>query len=125
MFSLHYLPYNVYYYFIKPINSYPGVSFFVVSPIFLYGLKTDIKKYLVKLSIPTVALITFIYLIYYWPGWGQIGPRYLLECLPYAYIILLYSFKGRKLTKLAKAIILLSVFVNIFYVIVTYTLFDV
>ncbi|MBI3443131.1 hypothetical protein HY008_00495 [Candidatus Woesebacteria bacterium] len=131
LFKLKNIPTNFYYYFIKtldpvllPVESffgnthilrfpyvrvgYPGTSFFVVSSIFLYTFRTRWKERLVKLSLVPIVIILLFLLSYYWSGWRQVGPRYMLDLLPFLYILLMFSFKKFKLTKIAKAIVLLS-----------------
>ena len=114
LFNLSYIKNNFYNYFLRLPSlpfldvQFPGVSFFVVSPVFLYIFRAKLKEPLVKASLLTIFLILPFLLSYYWPGWRQVGPRYLLDVLPFAYILLLYSFKKFKLTPLAKLIIIAS-----------------
>lgn len=138
LFQLRNIPTNIYYYFIKTLDpvlvnfkslwgntyvlrppfvkvSYPGTSFFVVSPIFLYIFRTRIKEKVVKLSIIPSLVILFFLLTYYWPGWRQVGPRYMLDLMPFLYIILLYSFKNFKLSLFAKIIIFVSAILNLYF----------
>lgn len=144
LFQLRNIPTNIYYYFIKSLdtvtihhkslwgNSYiltypfirvgfPGTSFFVVSPIFIYCLKASFKKGLNKLLLAPIICILALLLTYYWPGWRQVGPRYLLDLLPFAFLLLLSSFKNNKLTKTAVIIIFLSAFLDLylFYTVIT------
>lgn len=141
LFKIKNIPTNIYYYFVKTldpvlekkivndtgesINSYilrppyvkagfPGTSFFVVSPIFLYLIGTNLKKRLTKLSLIPIVAILLVLLSYYWPGFRQVGPRYLLDLLPFAFILLLNSFKGFRLPTLAKVLILLSSFFDLY-----------
>ena len=136
LFDLRNIPTNLYYYFIKtpdPILleqessqgntyllkppylkvNYPGVSFFVVAPIFLYVFRAK-KTELVKLALIPIGVILLILLAYYWPGWVQVGPRYLLDLLPFAFLILLQSFPNSKLSTGAKALIILSSIFNLY-----------
>lgn len=136
LFKIKNIPTNFYYYFIKTldpvlmekktiyeggefINTYvlrppyvkvnfPGTGFFVVSPIFLYLLRVNLKKRITRLSLVPISSILFMLMLYYWPGWRQVGPRYLLDLLPFAFLLLIFSFKGFRLTIPAKIIILLS-----------------
>ena len=144
LFSIKYLATNFYYYFIKTVDpilmdfssglkypyllkapfirvGYPGVSFFVTSPIFLYIFKNNFKQKFIRLLLLPIVTITLIYLSFYWPGWVQIGPRYLLDVLPFIFIILLYSFEGRKLNPTQKIIIYISSLFN-FYLFLSLTL---
>lgn len=137
LFQLRNIPSNFYYYFIKSLDpvtisvtsfkhnsyvlkfpfvtvNYPGTSFFIVSPIFLLLLKTKFKDRIVKLSFATVLIILLIVLSWYWPGWRQVGPRYMLDFLPFAFIPLLLSFENRKLPIKAQALIFASAFFNFY-----------
>ena len=102
--------------------NYPGVSFFTVSPIFIYifGIK-KLSKILKMLLVPII-IITFILLTYYWTGWLQVGPRYLLDLLPFLFIFLLASFTDGRLPKLAKYVIPASALFN-FYLMLTVSFF--
>lgn len=137
LFKLKNIPTNFYYYFLKgldpiPLNyqgaygksyilkfpyyevRYPGISFFVVSPIFLYLVKLKIKDKETILYIGTILLILFFLLMYYWPGWMQTGPRYMVDLLPFAYMLLLKVFDDRCLTRNAKILILASSLINLY-----------
>lgn len=137
LFKLKNIPTNFYYYFIKTVDpvllnyrsllgqtyilkppyiqvNFPGAGFFFISPIFLYILKIKLKEKNVRLALVPMAIILFSLLSYYWPGWRQVGPRYLLDLLPFAYLLLLYSFKEFKLPILAKIIIFFSASVNLY-----------
>lgn len=137
LFKLTNIPTNFYYYFIKSLDpvlidvksaygnsyvlvfpyiqvSYPGTSFFIISPVFLYIFRTNLKEKMVRLSLIPIFIILFILLTYYWPGWKQLGPRYLLDLLPFVFILLLYSFKENKLTPFSKIVIYLSSLLNFY-----------
>lgn len=126
LFDIRYIPRNFYYYFLKPTLGFPGIGFFYLSPVFLYILKIFKKKTYAKntreinhVSI-TVAVVLFSLLAYYWPGFIQIGPRYILDILPFVYLLLLESFKDHKLPKLAKVLIVVSFVVNAILIFHTY-----
>ena len=121
---------NFYYYFLKTPTlipskltgqtkdllfnvGFPGVSFFIVSPLFLYIFKTDLKKRIVKLSLIPIFLTLCVLLSYYWPGWRQVGPRYLLDILPFMYILLLFAFRRFRLSNSSKVLILGSSLFNL------------
>lgn len=137
LFKISNIPTNLYYYFLKGLDavridketiwgstyilqppyitvSYPGVSFFIVSPIFLYLFKLRMKERIIRLSLVTMAIILCFLLPYYWPGWRQVGPRYLLDLLPFAYLVLMYSFKKSRLPGLAKIIIIASALFDLY-----------
>lgn len=137
LFKLQNIPTNFYYYFLKTLDpvlvefksmwgnthflkppfvtvNYPGTSFFVVSPIFIYIFRTKLKEKIVKFSIVSIIPILFTLLIYFGSGWRQVGPRYFLDFQPFLFLILLYSFKNFKLTLFSKLIILISSFFNFY-----------
>lgn len=92
----------------------PGVSFFVVSPLFLFMFRNKFKTLTSKLALGTSLFILMFLLTYYWSGWTQIGPRYMIDLLPFLYILLLESFKKREITLFQKILISLSALFNIF-----------
>lgn len=147
LFRLQNIPTNFYYAFVKTIDpvvipyltphngslikpaepymlqppfvkaTFPGVGFFVASPIFLYMFLCERRRSLVQNALITCAVVLPIILAYYWPGWAQIGPRYLLDILPFAFLALLYSFKNFNITTGAKIIILASGWFNLWLLI--------
>jgi hypothetical protein len=144
LFQIRNIPTNVYYYFIKTVDPIrvdhygdfgqtfilkppyvaalsPGAGFFVTSPIFLYVFALFKKRRIprvVWLATPPTIVILIILLMFFWPGWGQVGPRYTLDFLPFLYLILLSSFNKSRLTLVAKTVIVASVISN-FYLLVT------
>lgn len=140
LFKLQNIPTNIYYYFIKSvdpvrINHYgdfgqsyilkfpyvainpPGVGFIVSSPIFLYSINAFRKKKLdrvTKLTIAPIIVIMSFLLTYYWAGWSQQGPRYLLDFLPLYYLVLLLSFKNHRISAFAKILIITSAIFNLY-----------
>jgi hypothetical protein len=126
LFQLRNIPMNAYYYFLKAFDQtrtglvtlkHPGTSFFFSSPVFLYifpALRKTMQTRIVRLSlIPAAAVLPFL-LAFYWPGMPQVGPRYLLDFLPFLYIILLHSFKKSRLSAAAKVLILTSAVLDYF-----------
>ncbi len=144
LFSIKNIPTNIYYYFIKtpdPIFvdkpllrtiyylkppfikvGFPSTSFFIVSPIFLYLFKADLHKRLVRISLLPIIVILPLLLSFYYSGWVQVGPRYMLDLLPFAYLILLTSFRKRYLTRKTKYLIFASAAFN-FYLFLSYLAF--
>lgn len=143
LFQLKNIPTNFYYYFLKTVDpvrqgiisfhgqtyvlkppyvraGYPGVSFFIVSPIFLYIFRAVWREKIVKLALAPVLVTLFALLAYFWPGWTQVGPRYTLDFLPFLFLILLFAFNKFTLPKLAKFIIVISSFVNLFLLITVF-----
>lgn len=138
LFKFSNIPTNIYYYFIKTLDpvlipvktiwgntyilqlpyvtvQYPGTSFFVSSPIFLYLFRNKLKTAVSKYALVAVLTVLFVLLLYYWPGWRQVGPRYLLDLLPFAYLLLLESFRGRRVPTFTKIIIYISAFYNLYF----------
>ncbi|OGY80909.1 MAG: hypothetical protein A3E60_03085 [Candidatus Kerfeldbacteria bacterium RIFCSPHIGHO2_12_FULL_42_13] len=99
---------------------HPGVSFFVVSPIFLWLLRAQWRKRLVRLALLPILILLPTLLAFWGPGWNQIGPRYTLDFLPFAWVILLFAFPQQKLSKSAKILIVLSSYFNFFLLATTY-----
>lgn len=137
------IPTNIYYYFIKspdpvlektseprPLTyflrppylkvNFPGISFFWISPIFLLLLRSNVKNRFEKLSLLPGVLILLITLSYYTTGWRQVGPRYLLDILPFAYIWLLNTFNKQEVSNRVKLFVLLSAFFNAFLMLAVY-----
>ena len=119
VFSVKYFFKNFYYYFLKLPESFfkvsPwGLSFFIVSPIFIKIFWGSIKEKIVKFSWVTSLIILFSTLIYFTSGWWQFGPRYVLDFLPFWFLLLLYSFKGSQLNNYHRLVIGLSSFTNFF-----------
>jgi hypothetical protein len=92
----------------------PGVGFFVVSPIFLLMFRNKLKTKNSKFAAITSVFILVFLLTYYWTGWTQIGPRYMIDLLPFLVILLIESYNIRKVTLGQRILISLSAFLNVF-----------
>jgi len=137
LFQLANIPTNFYYYFIKTLDpvvlnyparnnehyllqapylkvGYPGVGFFVVAPIFLYLFRRRYRERQDKLLLATCGLTLLALLTYYTTGWFQSGPRYLLDLLPYAFVLLLGAWPEHKLTNFSRGLIVASALFNVF-----------
>jgi len=138
LFQLRNIPTNIYYYFLKGIDpvlinfrsckyntyilkppyikvGYPGISFFVASPMFLYIFKSDFSLRWVRHATLVILLTLFVLLTYYWPGWIQIGPRYMLDLLPLSLIVLFSAFRdGRPLPTLFKVAVYGGAMLNMY-----------
>lgn len=131
---------NFYYYFlisVQPIiqNSthlkFPyltynpvGLSFFIVSPFFLHSLKT--LKFLstqLKIYWASILITLTILLFYYNPGWVQFGPRLTSDFMPILYLLTLYSFKIKDLSRKEISIIILSSLLNSYLLLTGFYLF--
>lgn len=138
LFQIKNIPSNFYYYFInmpKPVYDGEslhlappyltmdefGMSFFVVSPIFLYiftVMPSLRKKPLFTNLLWVVSILQLVLLLsYYSPGSAQFGSRYMIDLLPWLLILLFLAFKERGLSRGAKTLILLSAFLNFFLLI--------
>ncbi len=131
---------NFYYYFlisVQPIiqNSthlkFPyftynpvGLSFFIVSPFFLYSLKTlNFLNTKLKIYWASILITLAILLFYYNPGWVQFGPRLTSDFMPILYLLTLYSFKDKKLSRTEILIIILSSILNCYLLLTGFYLF--
>lgn len=92
----------------------PGVSFFVVSIIFILMFRNKLKTCNSRYALITSMFITLFLLTYYWTGWIQIGPRYMIDLLPFLFIIFLESFEKKEVLFWQKLIILVGAVFNIF-----------
>lgn len=138
LFNPRNIPTNLYYYFVKTLDpilveqesfrgntyvlkfpfvkvGFPGTSLFIVAPILLYIFTLKYKDRDQIALLLTSLFVLFIVLMWFWPGYRQTGPRYTLDFLPLAYVLVLYSFKDRKLSNLAKAIIVTSAIINVYF----------
>lgn len=150
VFSVQHIPMNLYWYFLAsfipvtgassnlvfPFISFDpwGLSFFIVSPIFIYALvlfghlfqnlKKQNNHYLDsimplshnKLIIlwGTIVVTLLILLMYFNTGWATYGPRYTADFLPLLFVILMAAFPGRKLSFRHKLIITFSCLLNMY-----------
>jgi len=99
VFGLRNVGRNFYYYFLKLPEwrgrlrvSLDGLSFFILSPVFLFACRGRHTKYFwpaVIVTLPSLAVC----LAYFTTGFAQFGPRYLVELLPFWYLVLLEYFK--------------------------------
>ena len=129
IFNIKHIPTNFYYYFLSTFKavtnqdhhlSFPyltfntwGISFFIVSPFFLYTLKviTAKDRYIKLIWIVCMSSLLLI-LAYYAPGWVQFGPRYIGDLLPLLFVLLLFYFKKNHLSTFHKSLILVSSIIN-------------
>lgn len=142
LFQLRNIPTNFYYYFIKTVDpvqvnhygdfgrtfileppyvnaSYPGAGYLITSPVFVYSLlalRKIRRNRTVILSAVTSAILLLVLLTYYWPGWAQVGPRYMLDLQPFLYVMLLRSFVKSQLSVTSRIIIIVSALFNLYLV---------
>jgi hypothetical protein len=127
-FSVHYLPRNVWYYFLNPlmgslggprsrIDGQPffdpdGNSLFLVSPFMLYLLRCWQRRDVLLAGVLAGALPgTVALMFFHGTGWFQFGQRYLLDTMPFLLLLAAFGMRGR-LTWTAAALILVSIMVN-------------
>ena len=92
-----------------------GLSFFLVSPFFLYSLKTlKNKSFKIRGLWLVVLLILVILLFYYAPGWTQYGPRYTADFLPILYFLTLESLSKYGLDDKKRGLIIASSLFNLY-----------
>lgn len=131
LFSIHHVLTNIYYFFFSTpipvldgttyrlVSPYVrvspfGLSFFIVSPIFIKIFFTRITtRTQWWLWISSGALLVLL-LTYFAPGYWQFGPRYMLDLLPLWYMLLLFSFKGSVLKTHHAGIIIASALLNVY-----------
>lgn len=130
LFSVKNIPTNFYWYFLatptpvleegtyilKPPYlkfNLIGLSFFIVSPIFIRIFLGTWETRRQKFLWITSLTILFINLSYFANGYEQMGPRYMLDILPIWFILLLTSFKDRLLKRLDYLVIILSAVINL------------
>lgn len=127
-FSFHYVPRNVWYYFLNPrmgILGGPlhprtgsrsfdpeGNSLFLISPFMLYLFafarrRDDLQKVFWVGALPGTALL----MLFYGTGFYQFGQRYLLDTMPFLLLLVAGGMRER-LTSVAALLIVLSIAVN-------------
>lgn len=129
VFNLQYIPTNFYYYFLSSVQPvikqsthlvFPyltynpvGLSFFIVSPFFVFALRSLKKQSaLIKFYWITIVITLFVLLAYYTSGWVQFGPRLASDFMPVIYLLTLYGLKNPTLSSKQTLLILLSSLIN-------------
>ena len=137
LFSVGNIPSNLYYYFLKMpepvleedslrlmppylIGSLISLSFFIVAPFFIYAARTIHRRAPEVYILWTVALLQLLLILsYFSPGTAQyLGPRYMLDLLPWLLLLVFIAFQGKQLKPHHKAIIIGSGIVN-YYLLMT------
>lgn len=130
LFSFKNIPTNIYFYFLTPPrpvfdqNSYQLVppyisanlvmSFFFLSPIFLYLWRLKLNSRVKKITSGVAGLMTAVILSYYALNAWEFGPRYLVDVLPLYYILLLTCFVDSKLLVRDQILIASSALINLY-----------
>jgi len=132
IFSLQYVPGNLYFLLFKgpePVranqNNYLlkppylkadlwGMGIFFTSPLFLYIFLSKLRQKYVLISWFTVLLMLIPTLTYFGTGMWQFGYRYTVDFYPFLFIILASVFKD-ELPLMAKSLIVYSIFFNFYF----------
>ncbi len=124
LFSLHYVPQNVWYYFLnvdfprlddgKIWYDSDGNSLFLVTPPLLYMLLSWRRwswfgGVLLAGALPLSALL----MLYFATGHAQFGPRYLLDIMPLLLMLAAIGMRGR-LTMVGYALVVLAIGMHLF-----------
>ncbi|MEE2785728.1 MAG: hypothetical protein VX589_00200, partial [Myxococcota bacterium] len=88
-----------------------GMSIFLSTPALLWLLRASANHQLVKASIATTAVIAVPLILYQNTGWEQFSYRFILDVLPYLFLILCLG--GVRIGRWFKAAIVASVFINL------------
>jgi hypothetical protein len=121
LFSFANVPRNAWYYFVAlPAFGRAGVgvdpqglSFFLLSPAFLYAA-TRPKKDATWAAVGVVcAAALAAFMPYYTTGYVQFGPRYLNDVLPFLYLLLVDAVREERLRAPMKSLIAASAALNI------------
>ncbi|HUI27632.1 MAG TPA: hypothetical protein VL403_16230, partial [Candidatus Kryptonia bacterium] len=117
IFNLHYLPRNLYYYFLNPtllrdqrtgaLTFDPwGNSMFLVTPALLYVFRAGGRDWFtLGLWLGAGSCMTML-LLFQFSGWFNFGTRYLLDLMPLAILLIAIGMRGR-LTRASIALIAL------------------
>ncbi len=127
-FNVHYLPRNVWYYFLNPVvREYPaydptqsgltfdpmGNSLFLVSPPMLYLFlcgrprRGSLLAAFLAGAVPGIGAL----MLYHATGWYQFGQRYFLDVMPFLILLVAFGMRGR-VTVVSSLLILLSLATN-------------
>jgi hypothetical protein len=122
MFSLHYIPKQLYTILLMPpqyISYFPflkpspdGMSILLTTPAILYAIKAKFSESTNLWSLLAVAGILLPTLLWFSTGWVQFGYRYSLDFLPFL-MILIASGMGKTMNKTMVALVAISVAVNL------------
>ena len=122
MFSLHYIPkqlytmflmspeYIPYFPFLKPLPD--GMSILLTTPAILYVLKAKFNESVNLWALLAMVGIAVPIVVWFSTGWVQFGYRYALDFLPFA-IVLIASGIGKTVSKTLIALVAISVVVNL------------
>lgn len=119
--DLHNIPLHLYTFLLMPpaiLTRFPfikpspyGLSVFISSPLFLYALKANWRKKIVKASWLAIFLTSVPIFLHFSQGWVQFGYRFLLDFAPFLLILTALGIKN-KITPLMIFLVLFSIGVN-------------
>jgi hypothetical protein len=129
LFSLEHIPKNLFMLFLQgplpypnesaPVLQFPfirpsmwGMGIFFTSPALLYAFRANLKRPLAQACLLGILSIMVPLITYYGIGWVQFGYRYALDFMPLLLVQAALSFP-RPMTRLAKALVLASVAINV------------
>ena len=122
LFSLSYVKYHLYAFLLEPpcfmdkwpyvVPSMTGLSVFITTPAFLLVPFAGARRRLALASWAAIIPTAFLIFIKSGTGWTQFGYRYALDFYPFL-LILTFLGTGGRLRWYHKALIILSVLVNI------------
>ncbi len=122
LFDLSYIRYHLYILFLQPpvfIDKWPyiipskvGLSILITTPAFIFALFAGIRERLSLACWSAIIPTAFLIFIKSGTGWTQFGYRYALDFYPFLLILTLKGI-GAELKWYHKALIILSVLVNL------------
>ncbi|HML95300.1 MAG TPA: hypothetical protein PKC29_07700 [Thermodesulfobacteriota bacterium] len=122
LFSLSYVKYHLYTFLLEPpyfmdkwpyvVPSMTGLSVFITTPAFLLVPFAGVKRRLALASWAAIIPTAFLIFIKSGTGWTQFGYRYALDFYPFL-LMLTFLGTGGRLRWYHKALIILSVLVNL------------
>jgi hypothetical protein len=122
MFSIHYIPkqlytmflmspeYIPYFPFLKPLPD--GMSILLTTPAVFYVLKAKYNESVNLWALLAMVGIMVPIVVWFSTGWVQFGFRYALDFMPFA-LVLIASGTGEKVSKTLIALVAISVAVNL------------
>lgn len=132
LFSTNHIPVNIYYMLFKPPDlvvdkndqnikppfvkaSQHGMAIWILSPILLLLLKTNIKDKLNKTALLTTLALLIPIVTYYGLGYKQIGYRYALDFLPFLLIPLAITLRKTN-TKIIGSLVIAGTLITWFFI---------
>jgi 4-amino-4-deoxy-L-arabinose transferase-like glycosyltransferase len=130
LFSFVNIPSNLYYYFLAPprvvaasgsfhlvppyVTGAASMGFFLLSPIFLWLIVVRRCGPVERSALVTTGAVTLLLLTYFSVNVAEFGPRYLIDVLPLAYLVLLGVFREGGVPRRVLLVVALSVALNLY-----------